>query len=152
MGKTLAVLASLALACASGGTVRKAAPAPAAEEGPLLPSRSEPPCPPTFASASGACAQNGTAHFSACEYPEGRCFCRAPSVCSGVPRPPPPASAYRWECQVGPTRPDGCPWESPGEGTPCAGSRTCSYATCGGPIYQCVNGRWALQQMVSPPG
>jgi hypothetical protein len=109
-------------------------------------------CPKRIHDATGPCADGGVIPSGPCEYPEGRCNCQAPFICSGVPRPAPPASAYRWMCQMGRVRPDGCSWDAPPDNGACSGHPAqCPYGSCGGMVYGCVDGGWHVVQIISPP-
>lgn len=108
-----------------------------------------PPCPASFAKASGACDVAVSPPSRSCVFPEGKCTCLASVPCSGVPRPP---GEPRWKCRA--ARTDGCPDDAPAPGGACAKpGKTCSYGECGSLAYTCDAGRrtWFISGVVAPP-
>jgi hypothetical protein len=105
-------------------------------------------CPPTFGAAGGACT-TGTS----CAYPEGSCYCGAPSYCGGAAPPPDyydrPSS---WQCSATPpaVRADGCPGTEP-QGACGDEGKSCVYGSCCVTPYTCTGGQWVQGMGECPP-
>jgi len=115
-------------------------------------------CASTLARAEGASCRIGDAP---CTYADGSCNCADFPQCGGAQRPPanvgmPGIYACQPKDRKTAVRADGCPWDPPAAGAPCAKKMSCTWGVCSWSTTQgtcdlATGAKWQITAHHSPP-